>query len=300
MNPAPSAWAVDAPSATVSVSAVMLVIGLVLLLRGNRVLQPMAIVAGALVGWVVGSSAQAVLVPSWPWMACAIGGAVVGALCAVLGLRLLVAMTAAVVGAVIGLAVGAVAIDWGAVPAAAVVPSDAQSSASVEPLNERAASAVILATLDEVLGRGAAIANSIRVDDVWSQFGSPADGTTPATPIAGAKSSVEVWWATLDQPSRTVAAGSVVVGATVGFLAGLLFFKAMIAIITALAGGYLVTSAGWVLAAHFIASVGEPSALVWWLSFVGIAVVGCAFQWRSKPKPKPKPAAPKAEAAAGD
>ncbi len=268
-------------------SMVVLLAGLVVLFAGTKVLPPLAVVAGALAGWVVGSSVQAIMVPSWPWLACAIGGAVCGTLLAVLGLRLLVASFGGVLGAVAGLAVAAVAIDRGVVPPPAMAVTALQSGAdspvhggeAPTPSNSR-----IVAALNEALGRGAVIAASLRFGEAWSAGG---DGPAHALPLAAASAEIDRWWNGLQPPERTVVTGSVGVGLAVGFLGGLLFFKTALAMIAALSGGYLVTSAGWALLARAVPAARDAPDSAWWLAFIVVTMVGFSVQVRKREPPTP-------------
>ncbi len=268
-------------------SVVVLVVGLIVLFAGTKVLPPLAVVAGAGVGWVVGSSLQAIVAPSWPWLACAIGGAVTGALLAMLGLRLLVASFGGLLGAVAGLAIAAFAIDRGVVPPPAMVVVVSQS-ASTGPSQSRAAngtpSARIATLLNEAMGHGAIIGASFRIGDAWCP---EADGAIHPLPLSTASTEIDHWWSTLQPPERTVVTGSVGVGLAVGFLGGLLFFKSALALIAALSGGYLVTSAGWALLSRLVPAARDESDAAWWGTLVVVSIIGFSVQVRKAGSPAP-------------
>ncbi|MDA1008694.1 MAG: hypothetical protein O2800_06795 [Planctomycetota bacterium] len=242
-------------------------IGFILLLAGWKVIPAIALVVGALIGWGFGIAAQVFFLPNWPWFFCALACAVLGALVGIAGLRLLVASGVALFGAIVGLLGGSLAVAEGAVPPAAVVTTQVESI-PVET-GPNAAARAILDVTAATLSDGLLLQMAARI------------GPSSLEPqVAALRGQSKKWWDGLDGPSRTTIAATTAVGASMGFLAGLLFSKMATALLASMIGGYLVASGGWPLLAHFspgTAPVPVPLAW-WWMSFALLVLVGLSLQ----------------------
>lgn len=268
-------------------------IGLVLVTAGRRVVAPTCTVAGALAGWFVGSAVQAVFAPHWPWLACAIGGATLGAVLAILGLRLFLGGVGACLGALVGLVIGAVAIQHGAVPA---VDSLSQASRSEDardalPPSASAANATPLLRAFEVsVGGGALLETAFRGSAAWRDAG---EAAMPASWVQS-QQSVSRWYGGLSRPEATVLVGCVAVGSSVGFLLAILFSTTATAVFSAVTGSYLLVGAGALLLAREVPTAPAITPPAWWSLFAALAIIGCAYQLRGASSAPSSPSAKRA------
>lgn len=249
------------------------VVGLVLLLAGKRVLRPLCAVAGALGGWFIGSALQAVFFQSWPWLACAVGGAVLGALVGMLGLRLFLAVLGAWFGGILGLVVAAFAVQHGIVPASgddAGARERAEASAILAPVPP------LLGAVDGALGSGALIESAVRQR---AQDGS-GDSSVEAAGWLGVRGDGASWQAGIDRPTGTILVAGASVGAVVGFFGALLFSGTALAFLTSIAGSYLLLGATTILLRRHAPSVPALPPVAWWCACAALGIFGFLRQMR--------------------